>query len=204
MFLVNSRFYLFSAASFRRHPFSRSYGVILPSSLTRVLPFVLGFSPRLPVSVCGTGTMMLPSSFSCQREINGFGTCVPYASHIILHERRTSLPFRLCACPGSTINRVRLSFCVPASVIRIQVVLESQPVVHRLRLYVLGLGPDLPWEDEPSPGNLRLSTAWILTRLSLLIPAFSLACSPHRLSIMLLPTCIAPLPMSFDIPKLRC
>ena len=40
---------------FHRHPFSRSYGVILPSSLTRVLPFVLGFSPRLPASVCGTG-----------------------------------------------------------------------------------------------------------------------------------------------------
>ena len=38
-----------------RHPFSRSYEVILPSSLTRVLSFVLGFSPRLPVSVCGTG-----------------------------------------------------------------------------------------------------------------------------------------------------
>ena len=37
-------------------PFSRSYGVILPSSLTRVLPFVFEFSSRLPVSVCGTGT----------------------------------------------------------------------------------------------------------------------------------------------------
>ena len=203
MFLVNSRFYLFSAASSRRHPFSRSYEVILPSSLTRVLSFVLGFSPRLPVSVCGTGTMMLPSSFSCQREIPGFATFFRSASHTIL-SRRTSLPARLCACPGSTINRVRVSFCVPASVIRIQVVLESQPVVHRLRLYVLGLGPDLPWVDEPSPGNLRLSTAWILTRLSLLIPAFSLPCSPHCLPVMLLPACIAPLPMPFGIPKLRC
>ena len=37
-------------------PFSRSYGVILPSSLTMLLPFVLGSSPHLPVSVCGTGT----------------------------------------------------------------------------------------------------------------------------------------------------
>ena len=36
--------------------FSRSYGSILPSSLTRVLPITLGFSPRPPVSVCGTGT----------------------------------------------------------------------------------------------------------------------------------------------------
>ena len=31
--------------------FSRSYGCILPSSLTRVFPRTLGFSPRLPVSV---------------------------------------------------------------------------------------------------------------------------------------------------------
>ena len=27
----------------------------------------------------------------------------------------------------------------------------------------LSLGPDLPWADEPSPGNLRLSTIRILT-----------------------------------------
>ncbi len=39
-----------------RYPFSRSYGANLPSSLTRVLPFVLYFSYRLPVAVCGTGT----------------------------------------------------------------------------------------------------------------------------------------------------
>ena len=51
----------------------------------------------------------------------------------------------------------------------------------------LSLGPDLPWADEPSPGNLRLSMAWILTMLSLLIPAFSLLLRPHILSVMLLP-----------------
>ena len=52
---------------------------------------------------------------------------------------------------------------------------------------VLGLGPDLPWADEPSPGNLGLSTGMFLACLSLLIPAFSLVCSPHVLSVMLLP-----------------
>ena len=60
MFLVNSRPGRFSAAPLsysskwirqKGHPFSRSYGVILPSSLTRVLSSTLGFSPRLPVSV---------------------------------------------------------------------------------------------------------------------------------------------------------
>jgi hypothetical protein len=29
----------------------------------------------------------------------------------------------------------------------------------------LALGPDLPWEDEPSPGTLRLSADQILTDL---------------------------------------
>ena len=133
MFLLNSCVSFLSVTNSRWLPLSLSYGVILPSSLTTLLPSACGFSPHLPVSVCGTGTMMLPSSFSCQREIPGFATFFRSASHTIL-SRRTSLPARLCACPGSTINRVRVSFCVPASVIRIQVVLESQPVVHRLRL----------------------------------------------------------------------
>ena len=52
----------------------------------------------------------------------------------------------------------------------------------------LSLGPDLPQADEPSLGNLRFSTGWILTILSLLIPAFSLLLRPHVLTVMLLPT----------------
>ena len=52
----------------------------------------------------------------------------------------------------------------------------------------LTLGPDLPWADEPSPGNLRLSTAKILTLLSLLIPTFSLLLRPQLLSVLLQPT----------------
>ncbi len=46
------------------HPFSRSYGAILPSSLARVLSIALESSSRLPVSVCGTGTCILPRGFS--------------------------------------------------------------------------------------------------------------------------------------------
>ena len=41
-----------------RYPFSLSYGVSLPSSLTVLLSLVLGSSPHLPVSVCGTGTLI--------------------------------------------------------------------------------------------------------------------------------------------------
>ena len=65
MFLLNSRLTRFSAAglglggialTYYRHPFSRSYGVILPSSLTVNHSSILGYSPRLPVSDCGTVT----------------------------------------------------------------------------------------------------------------------------------------------------
>ena len=64
MFLLNSRLGLFTAASFLRLPLSRSYGVIMPSSLTTLLPLALGFSPYLPVSVCGTGAFDIPYAFS--------------------------------------------------------------------------------------------------------------------------------------------
>ena len=59
----------------------------------------------------------------------------------------------------------------------------------------LGLGPDLPRADEPSPGILRLSTEKFLTSLSLLMPAFSLPNCPPPLSIRLQPVWIAPLPI---------
>ena len=68
---------------------------------------------------------------------------------------------------------------------------------------VLGLGPDLPWADEPSPGNLGLSTCKFLACISLLIPAFSLLCRPQLLSVLLLPAHYAPLPIALAIPKLR-
>ena len=73
MFLVNSWLGQFSAAakSFdredlhsQRHPFSRSYGVILPSSLTAVISSALGFSPHLPVSVLVRILTRLPRGFS--------------------------------------------------------------------------------------------------------------------------------------------
>ena len=55
MFLINSRRSRFTVAASsvnrQRHPLSRTYGVILQSSLTTVLPSALDFSSRLPVSV---------------------------------------------------------------------------------------------------------------------------------------------------------
>ena len=50
-------------------PFSRSYGTILPSSLTRVSSLTLVFSTCPPVLVLGTGTNVLPRGF-----LGGMGT----------------------------------------------------------------------------------------------------------------------------------
>ena len=49
----------------------------------------------------------------------------------------------------------------------------------------LALGPDLPREDEPSPGILSQSVCGILTHISLLTPAFSLPYAPVLLSVYL-------------------
>ena len=81
VFLVNSRLDQFAAAGEGsggrplhppRRPFSRSYGAILPSSLTMVLPIASVCSTHPPVSVCGTGPSGLPRGFSRQRGLTGF------------------------------------------------------------------------------------------------------------------------------------
>ena len=76
MFLLNSCLGLFSAACFRRHPLSLTYGVNLPSSLTTLLPIALGFSPHPPVSVYGTSTSTLDSGFSRQCGTIHFATLI--------------------------------------------------------------------------------------------------------------------------------
>ena len=116
------------------HSFSRSYGVILPSSLAGVLSRALGFSPHLPVSVCGTGTSHLASSFSRQYGISQFS----YSFRFPITSRglcKTDLPI----LPPTRLDTLfrqddDLPFCVTTSLKRCLVVQEFQPVVHRLRL----------------------------------------------------------------------
>ena len=134
MFLVNSRLGLFTAAMFPWHPFSRSYGAILPSSLTKVLPRVLGFSPRLPVSVCGTGTYILDRGFSWQCEISCFTTCFSLPITTWNCEDGFAYLHFLIVWTHSTNGALSLSSCVSPSLNRISLVQDSQPVVHRLRL----------------------------------------------------------------------
>ena len=170
----------------------------MPSSLTRVLSFVLGFSPRPPASVCGTGTLTIVSAFSCQRGFTCFATFIS----LPITAQLSSTYFT-----ADSPNRLDRLYHQPAHAI-----LLRQRITHKggtgistscpsPTTSVLGLGPDLPWADEPSPGNLGLSTAMFLALLSLLIPAFSLLCRPRLLSVPLQPTYYAPLPLNHLVVK---
>ena len=140
MFLLNSCLGLFSAAISLWHPFSRSYGVILPSSLTMLLPSALGFSPHPPVSVYGTGTLQTIAAF-LGSQLTRFATmlslritssdCVPGFPDTLLPRLHRSLHSRLA-----------LSFCVPT------VLLYSSTGISTCypstTSFDLALGPDLP------------------------------------------------------------
>ena len=185
MFLLNSCLSLFSAATLLWHPFSRSYGVILPSSLAMLLPSALGFSPHPPVSVYGTGLIdaivaFLDSRFMC------FATILrsPLRDGIFL------FPLTLIACvPTVLINKsAGIYTCCPS----------ATP-------FGLALGPDLPGADQLYPGILGYSAIRILTLFSLLIPAFSLPIPPQLLSVLFRRNGNAPLPIMYNmIPWLRC
>ena len=131
VFLLNSRLGHFTAASSRRHPLSRSYGVSLPSSLTRVIPRALGFSPRLPVSVCGTGaTWINARGFSRQ-----YGTSpVRYSNFPPHHASELPEGFAsrgfLNAWTGTNTRPDSPTCVTPLLHAAVQ---ECPPVVHRLR-----------------------------------------------------------------------
>ena len=125
------------------YPFSRSYGYILPSSLTRVFPRTLGFSPRLPVSVFGTGDVSLPRSFSRQCRIESL-RCKT-ARHHISAFRATDLPIAQPTCLNTHFqSRADLPYCVTPSIKRFTPVQEISTCCPSPTLFRLGLGPDLP------------------------------------------------------------
>ncbi len=83
VFLVNSRLGRLAAAPSapgqagsrtRGHPFSRSYGAIVPSSLTMVLPIASVCSTRPPVSVLVRARPRLPRGFSREHGLTGFAS----------------------------------------------------------------------------------------------------------------------------------
>ena len=128
MFLVNSRLGRFTAApsssarmgfTLPGRPFSRSYGTILPSSLTRVLPIALVFSTCLPVSV-----LVRARATSLDDFLGGMasGTSLrrrSSASRLRLNGRRIYLPAALRGYPWTTIARDSLAYPVPPLVIAV-------------------------------------------------------------------------------------
>ena len=97
VFLLNSRLGLFSAAYLRKHPFSRSYGVNLPSSLTTLLPLALESSSCLPVSVCGTGSFHIHTAFlaSFQTDFHSIVSLSTGATNARLSPSKVSLCLNL-------------------------------------------------------------------------------------------------------------
>ena len=174
MFLLNSCLSLFSAASVRRHPFSRSYGVILPSSLTMLLPPALGFSPHPPVSVYGTGFVYTIAAF-LGTWLTDFAT---YTSLLVTSSNcLADLPTRLLPrLFRFSLSRIPLSTCVPTVLINKSTGIST--CCPSATSFDLALGPDLPRADQLYSGNLGYSAVRILTLLSLLIPAFSLPITP--------------------------
>ena len=109
VFLINSRLDLFTVTDLssgskslhrNRHPFSRSYGAILPSSLTIVLPIALVCSTHPHVSVCGTGSSELPRGFSWKYGLTSFTQLLRPTPQP--HEKRISLLLSLRAITGTS------------------------------------------------------------------------------------------------------
>ena len=115
MFLLNSCLSLFTAACFCRHPFSRSYGAILPSSLTMLLPSALGFSPHPPVSVYGTGTLYTIAAF-LGTQLACFATWISLRVYL-LDCKAGLLTLLLLVLHRSLLSRLMLSTCVPTFLI---------------------------------------------------------------------------------------
>ena len=201
MFLLNSCLGLFSAACSRRRPFSRSYGAILPSSLTMLLPSALGSSPHPPVSVYGTGTGSSIAAFP--------GTCpllfpTLISVHITPLDRRGGLPpLLLTRLYRSSLSRLASHTCVPTFLAACSTGIST--CCPSAAPFGLALGPDSPRADQLHPGTLGYPAGRIPTSLSLLIPAFSLPGPPLLLTVQLPQAGNAPLPMAAAaaIPGLR-
>ena len=133
--------------------FFRSYGGHLPSSLTTVLPIASVFSTRPPVSVWGTGAVPT-HCWAFLGSVESMTSPESARHHVSELMAPTLIGTPLHAYPGTTIAPVHLSVCVPLQLSASSsmgspegsphvstlgpgadtVVLEYQPVVHRLRL----------------------------------------------------------------------
>ena len=124
-------------------PLSRSYGTKLPSSLERVISRALACSACPPVSVYSTITCNNTQSFSRQCGLTHYP-----------RNRGDHNPISVMSYPPASLW---LTYRWYRNINRFTIAYASYPG--------LSLEIDLPWADEPSPGNLRLSADGISTRL---------------------------------------
>ena len=192
MFLVNSRLGRFAAAPKgspgwpvhpQGHPFSRSYGVNMPSSLTMVLPIASVYSTRPPVSVLVRAPTFLPRGFSRKHGLAGFAIRLvsrlgPIRSAGFHADRPTRFH-------GDVQNPARLPFSVAPSVIAarrrygnidpLRIGYASRPRLSS-RLTLGGLAfPRKPWAYGAGVSRPRLAT-----HASILTPMRSTARRPSR------------------------
>ena len=136
----------------------------MPSSLARVLPRASGFSPRLPVSV---------SVRAHRRSLAAFPGSSDSATSVLYFPRhhrsgalrRTSLPETLASLDGLYHSPAAPIPLRPRFAPTLRCGTGISTGCPSPTPFGLGLGPDLPWVDDPPPGNLRLTAAWILTTL---------------------------------------
>ena len=165
------------------HPFSRSYGVNMPSSLTMVLPIASVYSTRPPVSVLVRAPTLLPRGFSRKHGLAGFAIRLVSRLGLIgsadLHADR---PTRF---HGDVQNPARLPFSVAPSVIAarrrygnvdpLRIGYAFRPRLSS-RLTLGGLAfPRKPWAYGAGVSRPRLAT-----HASILTPMRSTARRPSR------------------------
>jgi hypothetical protein len=181
------------------HPFSRSYGVILPSSLARVLSRALAFSACLPVSVCGTGS---------RRFTRGFSRLLfaPLQLRFLGLVRTLKVYVDGFTCPPSTVPNAHFQPCDGNPKQRHPFVSLSSPtgdgistVCPSATPFGLALGPAKPGRTNLPQETLDFRPERFSLSFSLLIPAFSLLHRPGLLTVSLLSVQDAPLPPQVNL-----
>ena len=139
VFLLNSRQGHFSAPYSRRGPFSQSYRTNLPSSLATDHSSTFGFSPRLPVSVYGTGNWYLEfRTFSWEYDYlhypisRSLSVLSGSTFSADLPAKNLSTPFNVLFRQHAVVSLLRQSFTISVSI----GILTDCPSTFALRLRV--------------------------------------------------------------------
>ena len=162
----------------RRLPLSRSYGVDLPSSFSRVVSSTLGYSPRPPVSVYGTGPYRLPCRLFLAR---AHATRLPAEAF----RRSGAWGSRPCTPSAASISSYALSHASPFGS-------DVLTGCGNVRPLVIGYASRPRLRSRLTPGGLSLpGNPWTYgvrvfhPHFRILMPAFSFPIPPARIATRL-------------------